>query len=343
MYINIIFNSAIIFRIFNFINNIINKIEIKSKQYIIYKTQDNLKIIMQSTKNVAKDAEYQSDVEDAEDVQSGEEDSDNELPKNPVQSGDEDVSDISDSDTLGEDTEEEDEEGQGDGEEGGVDKPSFQSGLSKVKDALLSKLGEVMGSVGAKEGAAESEVDPLESMTKSSKKTANKAKGKGRGKRGKTLMSGEEHDYNQDDELGQGLEEGEYESEDDLDNKFKKFDRELRNDYLINFHPESLVQNYDEIYNLARVVRDNTGNIIDELHKTLPILTKYEKTRILGQRAKQINDGATPFVKVPEDVIDGYLIALKELEEKKIPFIIRRPLPNRGSEYWHLEDLQIII
>ena len=305
MYINIIFNSAIIFRIFNFINNIINKIEIKSKQYIIYKTQDNLKIIMQSTKNVAKDAEYQSDVEDAEDVQSGEEDSDNELPKNPVQSGDEDVSDISDSDTLGEDTEEEDEEGQGDGEEGGV--------------------------------------DPLESMTKSSKKTANKAKGKGRGKRGKTLMSGEEHDYNQDDELGQGLEEGEYESEDDLDNKFKKFDRELRNDYLINFHPESLVQNYDEIYNLARVVRDNTGNIIDELHKTLPILTKYEKTRILGQRAKQINDGATPFVKVPEDVIDGYLIALKELEEKKIPFIIRRPLPNRGSEYWHLEDLQIII
>jgi DNA-directed RNA polymerase subunit K/omega len=49
-----------------------------------------------------------------------------------------------------------------------------------------------------------------------------------------------------------------------------------------------------------------------------------------------------PFVKVPEGVIDGYLIALKELEEKKIPFIIRRPLPNRGSEYWHLEDLQII-
>ena len=47
-------------------------------------------------------------------------------------------------------------------------------------------------------------------------------------------------------------------------------------------------------------------------------------------------------VAVPEGVIDGYLIALKELEEKKIPFIIRRLLPNRGSEYWHLEDLQII-
>lgn len=334
------FNTAIIFRIFNFIkNNIINKIEIKSKEYIIYKTQHNRKIIMQSTKNVAKDGDYQSDVEDVEENQSGDEESDNELPKDTVQSDDEneDLTDVSDSDTLGGDTEGEEED-----EEGGVDNPSFQSGLVSVKDALLSKLGEVMGSVGAKEGAAESEVDPLEGIAKSSKKTVSKGKGKGRGKRGKTLMSGEEHDFNQDDELGQGLEEGEYESEDDLDNKFKKFDRELRKDYLVNFHPESLIQNYDEIYNLARVVRDETGNIIDELHKTLPILTKYEKTRILGQRAKQINDGATPFVKFSQDVIDGYLIALKELEEKKIPFIIRRPLPNRGSEYWHLEDLQII-
>jgi DNA-directed RNA polymerase subunit K/omega len=296
---------------------------------------------MQSTKKVVKDSDYQSDPEDAENVQSDNEESDNELLKNQVQSDEEneDTADVSDSDTLGEDTEGEiDEE-----DEGQVDKPSFQSGLANVKDALLSKLGEVMGSVGAKEAAAESEVDPLETMTKSSKKTASKLKGKGRGKRGKTLLSGEEHDFNQDDELGQGLEEGEYESEDDLDSKFKKFDRELRNDYLVNFHPESLIQNYDEIYNLARVVRDENGNIVDDLHKTLPILTKYEKTRILGQRAKQINDGATPFVKVPESVIDGYLIALKELEEKKIPFIIRRPLPNRGSEYWHLEDLQIIV
>ena len=134
--------------------------------------------------------------------------------------------------------------------------------------------------------------------------------------------------------------------DDDDDNdesKLKKFDKELREDYLVNFHPESLIQNYDEIYNLARVVRDANGVIVDSLHKTLPMLTKYEKTRILGQRAKQINDGATPFVKVPEGVIDGYLIAIRELEEKKIPFIIRRPLPNRGSEYWMVEDLEIVI
>ena len=155
--------------------------------------------------------------------------------------------------------------------------------------------------------------------------------------------------------LGLGGNEGEYEGEeeeegsdkydsddDDMDKKLKKFDSEVRDDYLAKFHPECMMQNYDEIYNLARVVRDDRGIIVDELHKTLPLLTKYERTRVLGQRAKQINDGAMPFVKVPEGVIDGYLIALKELEEKKIPFIIRRPLPNRGSEYWHLEDLQVV-
>ena len=47
--------------------------------------------------------------------------------------------------------------------------------------------------------------------------------------------------------------------------------------------------------------------------------------------------------KMDNNVIDGYLIALKELEEKKIPFIIRRPIPNGGSEYWKLSELENII
>ena len=31
-----------------------------------------------------------------------------------------------------------------------------------------------------------------------------------------------------------------------------------------------------------------------------------------------------------------------ELKEKKIPFIIQRPLPNGNAEYWALEDLEIL-
>ena len=110
----------------------------------------------------------------------------------------------------------------------------------------------------------------------------------------------------------------------------------------MTFHPESILQNYDEILSMTKVVRDSNGIIIDKLHRTIPYLTKYEKARILGQRAKQINSGAYPFVKVPENVIDGYIIAELELKQKRIPFIIRRPLPNGGSEYWKVQDLEDI-
>ena len=140
------------------------------------------------------------------------------------------------------------------------------------------------------------------------------------------------------------LSDDEDEDDDDDDGEvyLQKFDQSIHNNYIVNFHPECVLQNYDEILIMTKVIRDQTGIIIDDLHKTIPYLTKYEKARILGQRAKQINSGATPFVKVPEDVIDGYLIAELELKEKRIPFIIRRPLPNGGSEYWSIRDLEDI-
>ena len=90
------------------------------------------------------------------------------------------------------------------------------------------------------------------------------------------------------------------------------------------------------------VVRDSNNIIVDPLHKTIPFLTKYEKARILGQRAKQIETGAKPFVNVPENIIDSHIIAELELKEKRIPFIIRRPIPGGACEYWNLKDLENI-
>lgn len=149
-----------------------------------------------------------------------------------------------------------------------------------------------------------------------------------------------------DDDGGKYLEmenenDDEEDSETDDENYLMKFDKEVRENYIINFHPESIIHNYSEIQSLIQVVRDKSGMIVDPLHRTVPFLTKYEQTRIIGQRTKQLNSGSKPFIKVDEDIIDGYVIALKELEQKKIPFIIKRPLPNGGSEYWKLEDLQI--
>jgi DNA-directed RNA polymerase I, II, and III subunit RPABC2 len=132
--------------------------------------------------------------------------------------------------------------------------------------------------------------------------------------------------------------------DDEYDESYlQKFDSEITKNYINEYHPECLIHNYDEITKLAIVVRDSTNIIIDPLHKTIPYLTKYERARILGQRAKQIETGARPLVKLPENVIDSYVIAELELQQKRIPFIIRRPIPDGGCEYWNLKDLEMIL
>jgi DNA-directed RNA polymerase I, II, and III subunit RPABC2 len=130
--------------------------------------------------------------------------------------------------------------------------------------------------------------------------------------------------------------------ENDDDTYLQRFDTEMNETYISTFHPECSINNYDEIAILSNVIRDANNNIIDPFHKTTSILTKYEKARIIGQRAKQINSGATPFIRVPDNIIDGSIIAEMELNQKRVPFIIRRPLPNGTCEYWNLRDLEIL-
>ena len=143
--------------------------------------------------------------------------------------------------------------------------------------------------------------------------------------------------------LGKDEDEDGDDDDDEPDEHYlQKFNDAVTKNYILDFHPECKMHNYDEISAHTIVIRDAYNNIIDDLHRTLPYLTKYEKARVLGQRAKQINMGAKAFVKVPDNVIDGYLIAELELAQKRIPFIIRRPIFGGGCEYWNLKDLEII-
>ena len=144
--------------------------------------------------------------------------------------------------------------------------------------------------------------------------------------------------------LGLGQLEDEDDDDDDEDDEhyLQKFDETLKTNIIAEYHPEMLSLNYDEVDILTRVVRNMDGQVIDPLHRTLPFLTKYEKARVLGERSKQLNSGAKPFVEVDPSVVDGYLIALAEFEQKKIPFIVKRPMPNGGCEYWKLRDLEVL-
>lgn len=136
-------------------------------------------------------------------------------------------------------------------------------------------------------------------------------------------------------------------SDDESSDDEEEYEYKLENDYKVKYiqtvHPEEASHEYEEIRNLTHVSRDEYNNVIkDEFHQTVPIMTKYEKTRILGLRVNQLNKGAKPFVKTTNAIIDNNIIAQQELKEKKLPFIIMRPIPNGKREYWKLEDLEYI-
>ncbi len=112
-------------------------------------------------------------------------------------------------------------------------------------------------------------------------------------------------------------------------------------------HPE-LVQDYVEavLPKLALKVFPagpfTDGSNGDEHHRTYPFLTKYERTRIIGQRANELSLGARAYIQVPDHVTDVREIARLELEQKRLPYIVKRPLPNGQYEYWRLSDLMIL-
>lgn len=70
-------------------------------------------------------------------------------------------------------------------------------------------------------------------------------------------------------------------------------------------------------------------------------LTKFEKTRVLGQRSHQIATGAPPLVDIT-GLDDAFSIALKELEQGKIPFKIIRAYPDGDIEELSVSQMRFI-
>ena len=67
-------------------------------------------------------------------------------------------------------------------------------------------------------------------------------------------------------------------------------------------------------------------------------LSKYEKTTVLGIRAQQLAGRAPALITVPNHIDSVIKIAELELEQRKIPFILKRKLDTH-IEYWKLEDM----
>lgn len=84
-----------------------------------------------------------------------------------------------------------------------------------------------------------------------------------------------------------------------------------------------------------------------------PIMTIYEFDKIIALRTQQIASGAPLFVDVDESKAMGNnlniksnmelrQIALRELIEGRLPFMVERKLPNNKKEYYRLKDLDLV-
>ena len=65
-----------------------------------------------------------------------------------------------------------------------------------------------------------------------------------------------------------------------------------------------------------------------------PTLTRFEKARIMGARALQLSLGAPVFIEIPKNATTSLEIAMEELNQRIIPIVIRRTLPN--SDYQNI-------
>lgn len=73
--------------------------------------------------------------------------------------------------------------------------------------------------------------------------------------------------------------------------------------------------------------RKDSKKIPDDKRMTTPHMTKYERVRVLSIRATQISWQAPLFIQ-SEGVSDPLQIALRELELRRIPLVIRRVYPD---------------
>lgn len=116
---------------------------------------------------------------------------------------------------------------------------------------------------------------------------------------------------------------------------------------LLRFHPEARLDTIEAValdITLTNVPPTfaNADGEKDPRHRSAPFLTQYERTHILGFRTHQLSMGARPYIAVPAHVTDLREIARLELEARRLPIIIKRPMPDGTFEKWRLSDLLIL-
>jgi DNA-directed RNA polymerase subunit K/omega/predicted NAD-dependent protein-ADP-ribosyltransferase YbiA (DUF1768 family) len=138
-----------------------------------------------------------------------------------------------------------------------------------------------------------------------------------------------------------------HEDTDNIKNNAKKIevpkeDTQQKHEEVIVTNPQT---NQLELKILSKKDFDDFTGFISKYdsksNKSVNVLTKYEKTNIIGVRMEQLSMGCDTYISIDLANSLGCVkkIALAEFEQRKIPYIICRSMPNNMKEYWKLADL----
>ena len=120
--------------------------------------------------------------------------------------------------------------------------------------------------------------------------------------------------------------------------EYEEFNEELEDNYDINTLEETELEVIDDNNDIIANIENE--DVIKE-KQTTNYITKYEKAKIIGFRAQQLSKGAAPSIDIGKEH-NPYNIALMELEQNRLPLMIKRKLPNGNVEYWKTNELIII-
>ena len=94
------------------------------------------------------------------------------------------------------------------------------------------------------------------------------------------------------------------------------------------------------------VFRTQVVDSVKEPRVTRGYYTKYEYTALVAMRAQQLAEGAKPLVELTglrtSDPLFVWSVAKREIEQRKLPFLVRRQLPDGSAEFWSTQELEIL-
>jgi DNA-directed RNA polymerase subunit K/omega len=94
---------------------------------------------------------------------------------------------------------------------------------------------------------------------------------------------------------------------------------------------------------------EDVGKTLESLNKekiSKPIMTKYEFDKIIGLRTMQLSSGAVAFVNIDSLSVKSNMelrqVAIQELLQGRLPYIVERTLSNHKKEYIRVRDLDLV-